>query len=162
MSQTVEASLIRQLAFLFGQISYSTPQFYWRLSSSVALVSKYEAIGSCVKINATFIVTGAWNVVSGVTLLIRPVRAIWLLRMSTQRKWQVSAVFLIGFSLQREGTSSLTLQSAYISSALRLYYAVRYLNVDDKNYVIVKIGVWRYVGFSTNHFRRKLIICQSS
>ena len=52
--------------------------------------------GTCVKINAVFISTGVWNVLSDVSILILPIRAIWLLQMATRTKWQISAVFATG------------------------------------------------------------------
>ena len=52
--------------------------------------------GTCVKINAVFITTGTWNVFSDLSILILPIRAIWLLQMATRKKWQISAVFATG------------------------------------------------------------------
>lgn len=52
--------------------------------------------GTCVDINATFIVTGAWNVFSDIAILLLPLRATWMLQMQTKRKWQVSGIFSAG------------------------------------------------------------------
>ena len=52
--------------------------------------------GTCVNISATFIVTGAWNVLLDFAILLLPIRAIWLLQMPVRKKWQISAVFGLG------------------------------------------------------------------
>ena len=52
--------------------------------------------GTCVKIDTVFITTGAWNVFSDVSILILPIRALWLLQMAKRKKWQISAVFATG------------------------------------------------------------------
>ena len=52
--------------------------------------------GTRVRIDTVFIITGTWNVFSDVSILILPIREIWLLQMATRKKWQISAVFATG------------------------------------------------------------------
>ena len=52
--------------------------------------------GTCLDSRLNFIVTGVINVVSDVVILLRPLWAIWHLRMSIKKKLSVSTVFAVG------------------------------------------------------------------
>lgn len=56
---------------------------------------EYEG-GRCININAAYLTSGIFNVVSDFLILLLPLLAIWRLRLALKRKVGVSAVFATG------------------------------------------------------------------
>lgn len=52
--------------------------------------------GKCINIKAIFLLTGSWNVISDLTILVLPIVPIWQLQMSPRKKLGVYAVFSTG------------------------------------------------------------------
>ncbi|KAL8789308.1 MAG: hypothetical protein Q9213_001231 [Squamulea squamosa] len=88
--------------------------------------------GRCINIKAVFLLTGAWNVLSDITILVLPISPIWQLQMSQRKKLGIYAVFSTGVF-------------ACISSVIRLYYNVQYEKTTDLNYQIVPQALWRFL-----------------
>ncbi|MCJ1396407.1 hypothetical protein MMC18_009297 [Xylographa bjoerkii] len=86
---------------------------------------------TCINVNFSIIVSAAINVLSDFAILILPLYAIWHLQMPKQRKISVSFAFLAG------GFAS-------ISSAIRLYFSIKYNHSDDQTYLLIQVLFWSY------------------
>jgi large subunit ribosomal protein L36e len=52
--------------------------------------------GQCLNVNSVFFFSGAWNILSDISMLVLPIHSIFKLHLPTRRKIQVSAVFAVG------------------------------------------------------------------
>lgn len=52
--------------------------------------------GQCLNVNSIFFFSGAWNILSDISILVLPIHSIFKLHLPTRRKIQVSAVFAVG------------------------------------------------------------------
>lgn len=52
--------------------------------------------GKCLNTNLVFLISGAWNILSDVSILVLPIHSIFKLHLPLRRKIEVSAIFAIG------------------------------------------------------------------
>ncbi|MCJ1317038.1 hypothetical protein MMC15_002359 [Xylographa vitiligo] len=86
---------------------------------------------TCINVNFSIIVSAAINVLSDFTILILPLYAIWHLQMPRHRKVSVSFAFLAG-------------GFACVSSAIRLYFSIKYNHSTDQTYLLIQLIFWSY------------------
>ncbi|TVY83973.1 hypothetical protein LSUE1_G002987 [Lachnellula suecica] len=110
-----KASLLFQLIQIFSSTSRSFT--YWLIHSTIWInfgfylglpFSVYfqctprEKIwvpitpGTCINVEVYFVATGAFNILSDLTILVLPIWVIWHLQMPVKQKFGVSAVFATG------------------------------------------------------------------
>ncbi|KAF7502497.1 hypothetical protein GJ744_005654 [Endocarpon pusillum] len=109
--------------------------FWWNLLYAIALVlsvafqctgkrAVVEAGKECVNGFAVLICASVINVTTDLMILIIPVVAIWGLRMPSEKKWRLSAVFAIGFL-------------GVLASVARLAYQAVFARRPNKTIIIV-------------------------
>ncbi|KAI4261806.1 MAG: hypothetical protein L6R42_003003, partial [Xanthoria sp. 1 TBL-2021] len=133
-SQTlIWTNLLFYVATSFALISECTPrEKIW--DTTIA--------GKCINIKAIFLLTGSWNVISDLTILVLPIVPIWQLQMSPRKKLGVYAVFSTGVF-------------ACTSSVVRLVYNVQYEKTTDLTYQVVPQALWSLAEITT------VILCGS-
>ncbi|KAI4184330.1 MAG: hypothetical protein LQ348_004563 [Seirophora lacunosa] len=77
-------NLFFYIAFAFAVIFQCTPR---------AKIWNHDVSGSCINVQALFLVGGSWNVLSDFAILILPVAPIWRLQVSPRKKIGISLVF---------------------------------------------------------------------
>lgn len=80
-------NLLFYIAFAFAVIFQCTPR---------AKIWNHDVSGSCINVQALFLVGGSWNVLSDFAILILPVAPIWRLQVSRRKKIGISLVFGTG------------------------------------------------------------------
>ncbi|KAL8960400.1 MAG: hypothetical protein Q9193_002886 [Seirophora villosa] len=126
-------NLLFYIAFAFAVIFQCTPR---------AKIWNHDVSGSCINVQALFLVGGSWNALSDFAILILPVAPIWRLQVSPRKKIGISLVFGTGLF-------------ACISSVVRLIYNVQFLKTSDLNYHIVQLALWSLAEVTT------VILCGS-
>ncbi|MCJ1468270.1 hypothetical protein MMC07_006898 [Pseudocyphellaria aurata] len=96
--------------------------------------------GRCINLDVQIVTSGAWNVISDISIFILPLHCIWHLHIPIKRKFGVSAVFAAGLF-------------ACIASVCRLVYSVENLLTLDKLYTFQQFGMWGVAEVTT------LILC---
>ncbi|KAI4117586.1 MAG: hypothetical protein LQ345_002217 [Seirophora villosa] len=120
-------NLLFYIAFAFAVIFQCTPR---------AKIWNHDVSGSCINVQALFLVGGSWNVLSDFAILILPVAPIWRLQVSRRKKIGISLVFGTGLF-------------ACIASVVRLVYNVQFLKTSDLNYHIVLLALWSLAEVTT-------------
>ncbi|MCJ1385948.1 hypothetical protein MMC17_009073 [Xylographa soralifera] len=86
---------------------------------------------TCINVNFSIIISAAINVLSDFTILTLPLYAIWHLQMPRHRKVAVAFAFLAG-------------GFACVSSAIRLYFSIKYNHSTDQTYLLIQLIFWSY------------------
>ncbi|MCJ1352868.1 MAG: hypothetical protein MMC33_002852 [Icmadophila ericetorum] len=114
------------MAFFIATLFQALPISYnWNLTvTATYVINEY----------AMYTAAGAIEIVLDIATLCLPIPVIWILKISTQKKWIVSGVFLLG------GFTCLT-------SIIRLHYLIAYLSPaaqasEDFTYDLANIIIW--------------------
>ncbi|CAF9925643.1 hypothetical protein IMSHALPRED_006739 [Imshaugia aleurites] len=116
----IVANAMFYLAFFFVPIFQCSPR---------TKIWTPEEPGRCLDVDALYLASATFNVVSDIAMLSVPIYLIWNLQMSVQRKIGVSAIFATG-------------ALACIASILRLVYRVILTQTDDYSYVKFQGVLW--------------------
>ena len=105
-----------------------------------------EEPGRCLDVDALYLASASFNVVSDIAMLSVPIYLIWNLQMSVQRKIGISAIFATGALsvLFRLPAKIIILMCcrACIASILRLVFRVKLARTEDYSYVKFQGVLW--------------------